>query len=1007
MAFIPSSIHRRNALIALAAFVFVPHSSRAAFTDATASYGLVVPSTMSYSATAPDIDGDGNPDLYVGNHWKGPADLYRSLPGLGLVEDDEQYGTGNSDRHDQIWADFDNDGDPDQYVSHGAGHPGTQAKELFWNLGNTTFVEDAQGAGVNDIFGRGRECTAADFNQDGLLDLFVANDVRPGFVRPNRLYWNNGDQTFTEHPNDDPLFVTRLHVSSVDYDLDGYPDLCVSTPHFHPGELYRNQGDSTFVDVTASAFPGISEPFREAQGTSWADYDDDGDLDLFAAGGNFGFWDFFELESDSIRYYGACSPAETKVIRFRTAGDTVQVFTQKSDFLFPVCYFGGSGSNTTTFPSTFALSAIGGIPPAILQDLEGVFVWSAPASGGLDSVYVVIRAKSNAAAEFGGHVRMSAPGISTFRADNFQLPPPFTMADWSNRLFRNNANGTFTEVTSLAFAVNNPTFNSSSSCWGDYDNDGDVDLFVSNAGTVDVLDQADYLYRNNGNGTFSEVAAAEGVQGPSEGMSDGGSFVDLNDDGYLDLFTNHGAEHPPFGIGPRRFYVNERSGNHWMMLELQGIQSNGSGIGARLRFAGPSGVNWRTVLGDTDNGFAGFTGVHVGLGQDAACDSVQIFWPSGIVDTHYDVAADAKYFAIEGEPLRPLANPLLELGFTAYADTISETATFAIPLPMSNPGGAALHYTTTAVSCTGEPISWLSLGTPAGDIWPGSTPEVELRIQPETLPYGNTAGESFSRRTRRTTRTRSRWIFSCSIRRCLRRRACRQCSPSPWGLRGRIRSREMRKSPWRCRAAETWTWGFSTWPGIASSVWPAGSWRPDRMRSRGMAGTSAGAGPPPGGTSCGPCSATRSARKSSSFWTDARFSSRTCGRRPSTEREDLQNHDVRRRRALHSLQVHGLCRGLSGRGVQGREEQPRHRSGDLRGLRPLRPGMPRGRDLLRGQPSGEVGALQGDQRALLPGVAGDLRTERSPGRRRSVEGRGSQGRSVRSRSRRRRLSPKS
>ncbi len=740
MTFSNGPIIRRIALGIAGSLVLAPAVSRAAFTDATASYGLAVPSTMSYSASVPDIDGDGYPDLYVGNHWKGPADLYRSLPGGTLVEDSEQYGTSNSDRHDQIWADFDNDGDPDQYVSHGAGHPGTQAKELFRNLGNSTFVEYAEAAGVNDEAGRGRECTVADFNQDGFADLFIANDVRAGFPKPNRLYWNDGDGTFTQHLNEEPVFVTRLHVSSVDYDLDGFPDLAVSTPHFHPGELYRNNGDSTFTDVTVAAFPGISMPLREAQGTSWADYDDDGDLDLYAAGGNFGFWDLATIEADSIRYYAPLEPAEIKSIRVRTLGDNVTIFAQKSDFNFPVCYFGGGGSSTTTFPHTFSIAAITGVPPAILQNTEGLFVWSAPAGGAMDSVYVLFRATTTTAIEIGGSVKVSAPGVASWRADDFSPPPPFAQADWTNRLFRNNGNGTFTEVTSLAFAVNDPDFNSTSSCWGDYDNDGWIDVFVSNGGTVSTGDQPDYLYRNNGNGTFSEVAALEGVQGTSEGMSDGGAWGDLTGDGFLDLFVNHGAEHPPFGIGPRQFYLNEPNGNHWMMLELQGTQSNGSGIGARVCFAGPSGVNWRTVLGDTDNGFAGFTGVHVGLGQDTECDSVQVFWPSGLIDMHLDVAADTKYFAIEGEALRVLENPRLELGFTAYADTIFETAFFALPLPVSNSGGAAVHYTTSSVSCLGDPISWLSVDVPANGIWPGSTPELELRIDPEALPFGEHCG---------------------------------------------------------------------------------------------------------------------------------------------------------------------------------------------------------------------------------------------------------------------------
>ena len=728
--------HRDRAALALLLFASLTEAASAAFTESTVSYGISIAPTMSYSASCPDYNGDGIHDLYIGNHWKGPADLYLGLVGGGLIEDSEQYGSGNSDRHDQIWGDFDNDGDPDQYISHGAGWPGTQDKELFWNIGNTLFIEGAVAAGIDDEFGRGREATLADFNNDGWLDLYTANDFRAGFPRPNRLFWNNGDKTFTMQPNDSALFVTRTHCSSADYNLDGWPDIVVSTPQFHNGEFYRNNGDSTFTDVTVSAFPGISLPLKQAQGLSWADYDNDGDLDLFAVGGNTPLWDYAALEADSVRFHAPLALTEVKTIQMVTDARTMSLFAAKSDFQPLVCYFGGAGASTTTFPLTVSTTNLEGTPPAILSDVEGIFIWSATKTATTDSIYVVLRAPVGANIEIGGDVQPLDGDVLSWTKGNFPAPPPFSQANWTDRLYRNNGNGTFTEVTSTAFAVNSDRANGAGATWADYDNDGWIDVFVANEGTIEVGNQPDYLFRNNGNGTFTEVAAAQGVQGPSVGMTDGGAWGDFNNDGFLDLFVNHGAEYPPFGIGSRFLYLNMPNANHWMMIALQGIQSNGSGIGARLRFKGNSGTRWRTMLGETDVGYAGPSMIHVGLGADTDCDSLQIFWPSGQIDTHVNVSADTRYFAIEGEPLRLLQNPHLVLETPAIADTISQAEVKTYPIELSNSGGAAVHYTVQITNCASQPAPWLTLSEMAGAVWPGSTPTLVLTVNATSLPLG-------------------------------------------------------------------------------------------------------------------------------------------------------------------------------------------------------------------------------------------------------------------------------
>jgi hypothetical protein len=249
-------------------------------------------------------------------------------------------------------------------------------------------------------------------------------------------------------------------------------------------------------------------------------------------------------------------------------------------------------------------------------------------------------------------------------------------------------------------------------------------------------DQPDYLYRNNGDGTFTNVAAAEGVEGPTRGMSDGGSWADVNGDGFLDLFVAHGAEHPPFGVGPRELFVNTPNGNHWISIRLRGLASNGSGIGARLRFVSASGTRWRTRLGESDNCFSDDHALHVGLGADAVVDTVQVFWPSGQVDTYEQVQADRKYVAIEGKPLRVAENPHLIVLTDDVTDILEGGETREYPVVIDNFGGLAADWVARFEDCAGQPISGLSIEPESSTVFPGGTKPLTLTIDSSTLGPG-------------------------------------------------------------------------------------------------------------------------------------------------------------------------------------------------------------------------------------------------------------------------------
>ncbi|MCC6938544.1 MAG: VCBS repeat-containing protein [Flavobacteriales bacterium] len=218
-----------------------------------------------------------------------------------------------------------------------------------------------------------------------------------------------------------------------------------------------------------------------------------------------------------------------------------------------------------------------------------------------------------------------------------------------NLLYRNNGNGTWTEAGAAA-GINDGA-QSWISVFEDFDNDGDFDIFVGNHS------DANRFYRNNGNGTFTDIIATTGINPGALGAweANGGDF---DNDGWVDIFTEAGggiwrnngngtfslvsSPVTEAGIGDlnndgwldlhlgQNIYYNNGGTNHYVKFELQGIFSNKNGIGARLKLYGPWGVQTREIR--SGNGFSHMSSLqaHFGLGAATAIDSVVIAWPSGV-----------------------------------------------------------------------------------------------------------------------------------------------------------------------------------------------------------------------------------------------------------------------------------------------------------------------------------------------------------------------------------------
>ena len=283
------------------------------FTDVTAVAGVGNAGNYGQGVACGDYDNDGYPDLYVTNF--GTNVLYHNN-GDGTFSDVTQ----KAGVADTLWSssatflDYNRDGYLDLYVVNyldysldtpyppcGEGkirsycHPKYfkgAPDRLYRNSGDGTFADVTEAAGINDIgghfHGKGLGVVAADFNNDGASDLYIANDVTP-----NYLFKNRGDGTFEEIGlfagcaySADGIEQAGMGVDAADYNGDGFLDIFVTNFSYETNALYRNNGDETFTDISYEARLGDASYRFVGFGAGFFDYDNDGHPDLFVANGH-------------------------------------------------------------------------------------------------------------------------------------------------------------------------------------------------------------------------------------------------------------------------------------------------------------------------------------------------------------------------------------------------------------------------------------------------------------------------------------------------------------------------------------------------------------------------------------------------------------------------------------------------------------------------------------------------------------------------------------------------
>jgi hypothetical protein len=436
------------------------------------------------------------------------------------------------------WVDYDGDGWLDLFVSNGD-YSGTGKNFLYHNNGDGSFTRVTNNVILKDS-GNFRGCAWVDWNNDGYPDLAVVT-----LGTGNYLYQNKGDGSFTKLENND-IVNDAMDQSTVaawgDFDRDGYLDYFVGNWDDTAILLYRNLRNAIFTKVTGGAIAGTT---ATAAGSAWVDYNNDGWPDLFVT--NFG--------DENLLYRNDGSKALRKMAR----SDVGSIITDSATA--GGCAWGDFDNDD--YPDVYVTSL--GVP--------------------------------------------EQPG----------------------RLYHNNGNGTFTRVTDPKTGTILSDVTRGAGCaWADYDNDGYLDLLVGRIGLPNLL------YHNNRDGTFTRIQSGAPVEdNRSEINSWGVVWGDYNNDGFLDLFVANGggvmtAEQANF------LYKNDGNANGWIKIKCEGTTSNRSAIGAKVRLKAIMGGKEVWQLREISHG-GGWSSspleAHFGLGDATNVLAIRIEWPSGRVQT--------------------------------------------------------------------------------------------------------------------------------------------------------------------------------------------------------------------------------------------------------------------------------------------------------------------------------------------------------------------------------------
>lgn len=479
-----------------------------------------------------------------------------------------------------------------------------------------------------------------DYDGDGDLDLLIV-----GGTDYTKLFRNESGAKFTDVTVE--AFGGQLTQESVfagvfgDFDNDGCPDLYVtrtsaSTEPGLPDILYRNNCNGTFTNVIQKA--GIKDSYH-GRAAAWADYNGDGYLDIYVA--NYGVLRETEyIHEPNILYENSRDGTFSNVTaRAGVVGapDCTGIRVAEKKFAKNV-----GGERKLSFqPIWFDYNNDNFIDLFVTNDVGVSVLYKNNGNG----TFIDVTKEANLCV-FG-----TGMGVTVGDYDNDGDLDFYVTNVGANYFWRNNGDGTFSEIAAEIKVADHRSLG-----WGtvffDFDNDGDLDLYVVNGRVINKVPddpeigeiRLDKLFQNDGSGRFYDVTEKVGIFG--DDAKEAAALADYNQDGFMDILV---ASSYLEREGKHRLYKNKGNRNRWLTIKLVGKYSNREGVGAKIVVKTGSKKQLKQVISGSSFISQDSLWQTFGLGISKTAEEITVYWPSGIVQNLYDVKSNQKITITESK----------------------------------------------------------------------------------------------------------------------------------------------------------------------------------------------------------------------------------------------------------------------------------------------------------------------------------------------------------------------
>ena len=600
---------------------------------------------VSWSVAWGDVNADGYQDILVVNHGTvggAPPSLYLNQ-GNGTFVDVYQdwFPFLKRDFHGSAWADFDNDGDQDLFISSG-GSKGFAVREniaretdanVLWSQDDTGFVDQAEALGLVEPLGRGRAPFWWDVNKDGLLDIFltkasVTDDESLVYLQASGGKFRRCDHTFSSgvsEKNFSAITGAKLFESDTQHVIAKTPGLRF--------KLFQFVEPCGFIPVNAEAFSAIAVTefaFADLVGRLRPQL-----LTVFA-----GRYDYVSLPRPNrlvIQY--VTGESRLRQHTFSTSGRLRRVSILPADpaaWSNDKVYIGADGIHPDRRPFALGPQVKDHQGLASLDGVEeGVAIGYLADRSEWGITVKTRKGSRNLSIEIGskGQIENIRPAEGVLDIEQglgqdqiFDILPDGLRA----------VSQTFgwTEDTGCGTLVT-----------ADFDNDGDLDVYLGcQAETTNLPNR---LFENV-DGKFLRRVSGSGADGSQNGVTDSVTAGDYDNDGFLDLFITNGEGRLHVDNGPHQLLRNLGNDNHWVRFDLVGTRSPRDAYGARVFMTSGGKTQMRGFTGGFHFGSQNDSRVHFGLGTDRKIEDVIVQWPIGSVERFTDLSVDQDHDLVEG-----------------------------------------------------------------------------------------------------------------------------------------------------------------------------------------------------------------------------------------------------------------------------------------------------------------------------------------------------------------------